>query len=60
MKYYFFLDGKRDRLGQYQALWNTGNYQYEIENRITGEKVVLNDTTCEDAKRMFDALCVSY
>lgn len=60
MKYYHFIAGKRDRFGHRQTLWNTGNYQYEIEAAATGNKIVLNDTSFEDAKRIFEEVCVSY
>jgi hypothetical protein len=60
MKHYHFIDGRRDKFGSYHVLWHTGNYCYEIECRSTGNKIRLNDTTFEQAKRVFQEVLVSY
>ena len=38
------------------VLWRMGNYHYEIENRATGEKKTLLDTSCEDAMEQIENL----
>jgi hypothetical protein len=60
MKHYHFIDGRKDKFGSYQVLWHTGNYQYEIEDRNSKKKIVLQDTTFEDAKQIFLEVCASY
>lgn len=60
MKFYHFINGQKDKFGNYQVLWHTGNYQYEIEDRSAKKKIVLQDTTFEAAKQIFSEVCASY
>jgi len=60
MKHYHFIDAQYDKFGNRQVLWHTGNYCYEIECRSTGNKIVLSDTSFEQAKRVFLEVLVSY
>ena len=60
MKHYHFIEAQNDRFGARHTLWHVGNYMYEIECRSTGNKIRLNDTTFEQAKRVFQEVLVSY
>jgi hypothetical protein len=51
---------ENDKFGARHTLWHVGNYMYEIECRSTGNKIRLNDTTFEQAKRVFQEVLVSY
>ena len=51
---------ENDRFGARHTLWHVGNYMYEIECRSTGNKILLTDTTFEQAKRVFQEVLVSY
>ena len=60
MKTLHFIKSGRDKFGSYHVLWHTGNYRYEIENRSSKKSLVLEDTSFEQAKRVFDEVLVSY
>jgi hypothetical protein len=51
---------ENDKFGARHTLWHVGNYHYEIECRSTGNRIVLQDTTFEQAKRVFQEVLVSY
>ena len=59
MKSYHYLDSGTDKFGARHTLWHVGNYHYEIECRSTGNKIDLQDTSFEEAKRMFQHVLVS-
>jgi hypothetical protein len=60
MKQYHYIMSENDKFGARHTLWHVGNYMYEIECRSTGNKIVLQDTTFEQAKRVFQEVLVSY
>jgi hypothetical protein len=60
MKFYHYIESRNDKFGARHTLWHVGNYHYEIECRSTGNKIVLQDTTFEQAKRVFESVLVSY
>jgi hypothetical protein len=60
MKQYHYIMSENDKFGARHTLWHVGNYMYEIECRSTGNKIRLNDTTFEQAKRVFQEMLVSY
>ena len=60
MKTFHYIEARNDKFGSRHVLWHTGNYCYEIECRSTGKKIRLDDTSFEDAKRIFEEVCVSY
>jgi len=60
MNFIHFIKGQKDKFGSYHVLWHTGNYRYEIECRSTGKKIRLENTSFEDAKRVFQEVVVSY
>ena len=59
MKNYQYIMAKNDKFGNRQVLWSHGNYIYEIEDR-TAQKSVVFEADFEDAKSLFEAVCVSY
>jgi hypothetical protein len=59
VKQYHFIEARNDVFGNRQVLWNTGNYMYEIEDR-TAKKTLKLQCTFEEAKRLFEEVCVSY
>ena len=59
MKQYVYIEARNDKFGNQQVLWSHGNYVYEIEDRTAGKKVVF-EADFEDAKKLFDEVCVSY
>jgi hypothetical protein len=58
-KNYTFIDGRKDKFGNYQVLWSHGNYVYEIEDRTAGKKCVF-EGDFEDAKILFQEVCEGY
>ena len=60
MKYFHYIEAKNDKFGHRQVLWQTGNYQYEIEDRSSKKKIVLQDTSFEAAKQILQEVCASY
>ena len=60
MKFLHYIQSGNDKFGARHTLWHVGNYHYEIECRRTGKKIVLHDTTFEQAKRVFESMLVSY
>jgi hydrogenase maturation factor len=59
MKHYHFIEARNDKFGNRQVLWHTGNYMYEIEDRRAKKSLKLQ-CSFEDAKRIFQEVCVSY
>jgi hypothetical protein len=60
MRYVHFIDGKKDRFGDYHVLWHVGNYHYQIECRNTGNKIELQNTDFDAAKQLFEHVLASY
>ena len=58
-KQYHFIEARNDKFGNRQVLWSHGNYIYEIEDR-TAQKSVVFEADFEDAKSLFEEVCVSY
>jgi len=60
VRFTHYIMSENDKFGARHTLWHVGNYMYEIECRSTGNKIVLQDTTFEQAKRVFQEVLVSY
>jgi hypothetical protein len=55
-RYNHFLKASKDKFANYQVFWHIGNYHYQIENRTTGSKVELRDTSFEEASEIFERM----
>jgi hypothetical protein len=55
-----YMTSGTDLFGDRHTLWYVGDYHYQIECRVTGNKIDLPDMCFEDALRAFESVLVSY
>jgi hypothetical protein len=55
-----YMTSGNDLFGDRHTLWYVGDYHYQIECRVTGNKIDLPDMCFEDALRTFESVLVSY
>jgi len=60
MTYMKYMTSGTDLFGDRHTLWYVGDYHYQIECRVTGNKIDLPDMCFEDALRAFESVLVSY
>jgi hypothetical protein len=59
MKQFYFIKSTMGKNGMYLVLWQTGNYQYQIDVKNDSyKKIAVVDGTCQDAINVMESLAV--